>query len=147
MLANGQGNLGSIPGRVIPKTQKMVFDTFLLNIQRYRIGIKSKMDQSKERISASPSPQFSSCWKGSLCVTLNFGRLIYIYIFFVRHNILNELRIYIYIYIYKGANPNVISHTQIFHLSHTSHFWMGLSCPVNWINFCSCRRSGSTFPQ
>ena len=31
MFANGPGNQGSIPGRVIPKTQKMVLDAALLN--------------------------------------------------------------------------------------------------------------------
>ena len=34
-VANGPGNLGSIPGRVIPKTLKMVLDTSLLNTQQY----------------------------------------------------------------------------------------------------------------
>ena len=32
VFANGPEDLGSIPGRVIPKTQKMVLDTSLLNI-------------------------------------------------------------------------------------------------------------------
>ena len=31
MFANGPGDLGSIPGHVIPKTLKMVLDTSLLN--------------------------------------------------------------------------------------------------------------------
>ena len=31
VFANGPGDLGSIPGQVIPKTQKMVLDTSLLN--------------------------------------------------------------------------------------------------------------------
>ena len=31
VFANGTGYLGSIPGRVIPKTQKMVLDASLLN--------------------------------------------------------------------------------------------------------------------
>ena len=35
-FANGLGNLGSIPGRVIPKTLKMVLDTALLNTQQYK---------------------------------------------------------------------------------------------------------------
>ena len=33
VFANGPGDRGSIPGRVIPKTLKMVFDTSLLNTQ------------------------------------------------------------------------------------------------------------------
>ena len=35
VFTNGPGNLGSIPGRVIPKTLKKVLDTFLLNTQQY----------------------------------------------------------------------------------------------------------------
>ena len=34
-IANGQGDRGSIPRQVIPKTQKMVLDTSLLNTQQY----------------------------------------------------------------------------------------------------------------
>ena len=33
VFANGPGDLGSIPGRVIPKTLKMILDTSLLNTQ------------------------------------------------------------------------------------------------------------------
>ena len=39
-FANGPGYGGSIPGRVIPKTQKMVLDTSLFNTQLYKVGIK-----------------------------------------------------------------------------------------------------------
>ena len=39
MFANGPGDLGSIPGCVIPKTFKMVLDTYLLNTQQYKVGI------------------------------------------------------------------------------------------------------------
>ena len=38
---------GSIPGRVIPKTQKMVLDPALRNTQHYKVGIKGKVEQSK----------------------------------------------------------------------------------------------------
>ena len=54
VLANGPGDLGSILGRVIPKTLKMVLDTSLLNTQQYKVGIKGKVEQSKERSSAFP---------------------------------------------------------------------------------------------
>ena len=53
VFANGPGDLGSIPGRVIPKTLKMVLDT-LLNTQRYKVHIKGKVEQSRERSSALP---------------------------------------------------------------------------------------------
>ena len=38
VFANGLGDLGSIPGRVIPKTQKMVLDTSLLQITFYYVS-------------------------------------------------------------------------------------------------------------
>ena len=41
--------MGSIPGRVISKTQKMVFDTSLLNTQQYKVRIKGNVEQSRER--------------------------------------------------------------------------------------------------
>ena len=54
VFATGLGYLGSIPGRVIPKTLKIVLDTSLLNTQQYKVRIKGKMEQSRERSSAVP---------------------------------------------------------------------------------------------
>ena len=54
VFTNGLGDLGSIPGRVIPKTLKMVLDTSLLNTQQFKVGIKGKMEQSSERDSTLP---------------------------------------------------------------------------------------------
>ena len=48
------GDLGSIPGRVIPKTLKMELDTTLLNTQHYKVRFKGKVDQSREWSSALP---------------------------------------------------------------------------------------------
>ena len=53
-FANGPGDLGSDPGRVIPKTLKMVLDTSLLNTQQYKVRIKGKVEQSREMSSALP---------------------------------------------------------------------------------------------
>ena len=52
VFVNGPGDLGSILGRIIPKTLKMVFDTSLLNTQQYKVHIKGKVEQSRERSSA-----------------------------------------------------------------------------------------------
>ena len=52
VIANGPGDLGSIPGSVILKTFKMVLDTPLLNTQQYKVRIKGKVEQSRERSSA-----------------------------------------------------------------------------------------------
>ena len=54
VFANGPGDLGSIPGRVIPKTLKMELDTTLLNTQHYKVRIKGKVEQSWEWSSALP---------------------------------------------------------------------------------------------
>ena len=54
VLANGPGDRGSIPGRVLPKTPKMVLDTTLLNTQHYKVWIKGKVEQSRERSRALP---------------------------------------------------------------------------------------------
>ena len=48
VFTNDPGDRGSIPGRVIPKTQKMVLDAALLNTQHYKVRIKGKLDQSRE---------------------------------------------------------------------------------------------------
>ena len=39
----------SIQGRVIPKTQKMVLDTSLLNTKYYNVRIKGKVELSREK--------------------------------------------------------------------------------------------------
>ena len=49
VFANGPGDRGSILFRVIPKTLKMVLDTSLLNTQQYKVRLKDKVEQSRER--------------------------------------------------------------------------------------------------
>ena len=41
VFANGLGDWGSIPGRVILKTQKTILHAALLNTQHYKVRIKS----------------------------------------------------------------------------------------------------------
>ena len=55
VFPNGPEDLTSIPGRVIPKVQKIVLDNTLLNTQQYKVRIKGKVEQSKERSSALPN--------------------------------------------------------------------------------------------
>ena len=54
VFANGPGDLGSIPSRMIPKTLKMVLDTSLIIIQQYKVRIKGKVEQFRERSCALP---------------------------------------------------------------------------------------------
>ena len=54
VFTNDPGDLGSIPGCVIPKTLKMVLNTSLFNTEQYKVCIKGKVEQSRERSSALP---------------------------------------------------------------------------------------------
>ena len=69
VFANGPGDRGSIPGRVIPKTFKMVLNAFLFNTLHYVVRFKVS-----ERCCAPPTLRCSSKWKGSLLVILDYGR-------------------------------------------------------------------------
>ena len=57
VFARGPGDLGSIPGCVIPKTLKMVLYTPLLNTQQYKVRIKRKGNNPGKGIVLSPSPR------------------------------------------------------------------------------------------
>ena len=50
VFANSPGDRGSIPGWVIPKTQKMVLDAALLNAQHYKVKIKVKWSNPGNRV-------------------------------------------------------------------------------------------------
>ena len=71
LFAYGPGDRGSIPGQVMPKTQKMVLDAALICTQDFKVRIKGKVEQSREWSSALPTPRCSSYWKGSLQVTFD----------------------------------------------------------------------------
>ena len=54
VFTNGPGDLGSIPGQVLPNIQKMLLDATLLNTQHYKERVKGKVDLSRKRSSALP---------------------------------------------------------------------------------------------
>ena len=54
VIAYGPWDRGSIQGRVIPKTQKVVLYVALLNTQHRKVRIKGKVEQSRQRSSALP---------------------------------------------------------------------------------------------
>ena len=77
VFTNGRGDLGSIPGHIIPKNLKMVLDTSLLNTQQYKIHIKGKVKQSLERSSPLPytlAIENGAFWSPSITVA-NFTYL------------------------------------------------------------------------
>ena len=49
VFADGSGDWSSIPNRVIPNTQKMVLDSSWLIIQHYKVRIKGKGKQYREK--------------------------------------------------------------------------------------------------
>ena len=51
---NGPGDRGSIPGWLIPETQKMVFDAALVSTQHYKVMTKGKVEQYWEWSSYLP---------------------------------------------------------------------------------------------
>ena len=79
MFTNGPGDQGSIPGQVIPKTQKIVLDATLLSTIRW--GSWVKWSNLRNGVVPSPTPPCSSYWKGSLRVTLDYGHQLYFYMY------------------------------------------------------------------
>ena len=99
-FANGLGDQVSIPGWVIPKTQKMVLDSTFFSTQHYKVRIKGKVEQSQEWSSPPTTPCCSSYWKGAFGSPLTTVTNYYIYK-------------YIYIYIYICVCVCVCTHTCI----------------------------------
>ena len=66
IMSSTLGDLGLIPGRVIPKTQKLVLNASLLNTQHYKVG-----SNPRKRVALSLTTWCSSYRKGSLLVTLD----------------------------------------------------------------------------
>ena len=106
VFSNGPGDLGSIPGQVIPKTQKMVLDASLLNTQHYKVRIKGKVEPSREGVAPSPTPWCSSYRKGSLRVTLGYGRQLYFTFYFYLNK--KKLKRIKNMYIYSLAREVII---------------------------------------
>ena len=87
VFSNGPGDLGSIPGRVIPKTLKIVLDTSLLNTRQYKVRIEGKRSNPGKGVGPSPKPRCSSYWKRNppvakftlLFLTLIISLKIYIF--------------------------------------------------------------------
>ena len=68
VFANSPEGEGSVSGRVLPKTLKMVLDTYLLNTQHYNVRIKGKLDQCREKNSAFPYAFRSSLRLGVVAI-------------------------------------------------------------------------------
>ena len=81
VFSNGPGDLGSIPGRVIPKTQKcyLMFPCLTLIIIRYVSRVK--LTNPGKGVAPYPTLWCSRYQKKKLRVPLDLGRQLYFYIF------------------------------------------------------------------
>ena len=71
MFANGPGDRGSVPGWVIPKTQKWYLMPPCLALTIIMWGTRIKWSNPGNGVVPSPTHQCISYWKGSLWVTLD----------------------------------------------------------------------------
>ena len=83
VFANGPGDLGSIPVRVIPKTKKWYLMPPCLTLGIIRYGSRVKRSNPGKGVAPSPTPWCCSYRKGSLRVTLDYGCQLYLSIIIV----------------------------------------------------------------
>ena len=77
VFANGPGDRGSIPGRVIPKTLKWYLIPPSLALSNISYVSREKWSNPGKRVVPSPTLRCSSYWKGSLLVSLDYSRQLY----------------------------------------------------------------------
>ena len=82
-FANGPGNLGSIPGHVIPKTQKWYLIPPCLTLSNIKYISRVKWSNPGKGVALSTTPRCSSYWKRSLLVTLDYGCQLYYYMYVI----------------------------------------------------------------
>ena len=125
------GDWGSIPGRIIPKTQKIIFDAALVISQHYKVRIK----WSNPWNGVAPSSTPSNYWKESLWADLDKGHQLYLYIYRERER-QGESRNWFT----RASNRNVDSHGNAKYYSSKRKKWeekiedqesMTYSMPIN----------------
>ena len=78
VFANGPGDLGSIPGCVIPKTLKWYLIPPCLTLSNIRYLSRVKWSNPGKGVAPAPTPRCRSYWKGSLLVALDYSRQHYL---------------------------------------------------------------------
>ena len=130
--ANGPGDLGSIPGHVIPKTLKRYLIPPCLTLSNVRYVSRVKWSNSGKRVAPSTTTQCCNYGKRSLLVAFDYGRHLYFLLYYI----------YIYIYIYHHHH-HVMPSTRIFLtlLRHPSvfSFASSRSSMLNAVATQSCR--------
>ena len=132
VFANGLGDLGSIPGRVLPKTKKWYLMPTCLAISMIKYGSRVKWVNPGKGVAPSPTYRCSSYRKGGLRVTLDYGRQLYLLYFYPIRIILKQFNLAhrwfsnVYYYYSKeffhGAVVNVLDCDSEFKSSHAITF-------------------------
>ena len=78
VFANGPEDLDSIPGRVMPKTQKWYLTPPCLTLSLIRYESMIKWSNPRKGVVLSTTPSCSSYLKGSLLVTLDYSGQLYL---------------------------------------------------------------------
>ena len=77
VFTNGPVDMGSIPGESYQRLKKWYLIPPCLTLSIIRYGSRVKWSNQGKGIAPPPIPQCSSYWKGSLHVTLGYGRQLY----------------------------------------------------------------------
>ena len=93
----------------------MVLDSSWLNTQQYKVRIKSKVEQSDpgKWVAPSPTPWFSSYWKGSLLVALDSGQQLFFFL-----HLLNNIHKVLYVKIFHLFMSNIIPLSKYFDIAN-----------------------------
>ena len=125
VFVNGPGNLGSIPGHVISKTQKLYLIPLCLTLSIIRYVSRVKWSNPGKGVVSSPTPWCSSYRKGRLRVTLDYGRRLYLL------KLQNRLKSTKYILVSPSPSPLSFSlpHTH----THTLYLSLSLSLSLTFL--------------
>ena len=110
VFANDPEDRGSIPGQVIPRTQKWYLIPPCLTLRIIRYVSRVRWGNPGKGLASSPTPRCSSCWKGSLQVTLDYRlQHVYRYEYMRLHWIYGYAELYVQAYMCKHVYMNIIS--------------------------------------
>ena len=81
VFASSPGDRVSIPGRVIPKTQKWYLMSPCLTLSIIRYVSRVKWNNPGKGVAPTPTPWCSSYSKGSLRVAFDYGCQLYLHMY------------------------------------------------------------------
>ena len=90
VFANDLGDRGSIPGLVIPKTQKWYFIRPCLALSIIQFLSRVNWSNPEKGVEPYPTHRCRSYWKEKHCVTLDYGHWLYFFTIFIMSRSKNE---------------------------------------------------------